>query len=330
MNPRYRQVAFNAGLALLILGVAWIFTDIFLIHTGLLNGASATTYVLDVIRSGQLRSSPAVEWDCWRNITSFVAGCDVWSGGFSSGMPLYHVSINSWGFRGREYTTEKAGDTLKIFVLGDSFAFGQGVDNGRAFPDVLEGLLNADYGSDFEVFNLGHGGFSTDDEYRKLIEFLPYNPDAVILQAGANDWYECGILEDIIAERLESLNLSKSAFNEVALQMQSSIGPEEGCSCVRLYFNRILNLTEDAAIPLVLYGALQGPYNTPCLDGSSERRYYSVQAVPSGERYQISSTDVHLNNEGHRAIAEQILPVLVQALNDTYPSRFNPAAMKSS
>jgi hypothetical protein len=70
------------------------------------------------------------------------------------------ITINSLGLRGPEigFTPERG--VTRILVLGDSFAFGAGVNDEHTFP----ARLGDDLGPGFEVVNLGVTGYSTDQE----------------------------------------------------------------------------------------------------------------------------------------------------------------------
>jgi len=74
------------------------------------------------------------------------------------------VRFNAWGFRdGKLLTSATDGD---VFVVGDSFAFGWGVEAVDRFSDQLETILNR------PVFNIAIPG--TDfDGYDRLIRYAP-------------------------------------------------------------------------------------------------------------------------------------------------------------
>jgi hypothetical protein len=58
-----------------------------------------------------------------------------------------HVSVNSLGFRGPEFSIEKERGVFRIAVLGDSFIEAKQVDLDKTFCHRLEGLLNERAGS---------------------------------------------------------------------------------------------------------------------------------------------------------------------------------------
>jgi lysophospholipase L1-like esterase len=92
------------------------------------------------------------------------------------------VRINANGLRDREHSYERQGDIERILVLGDSFAWGYGVEESERFSQLLEKSM------DVEVINAGVSGYSTDQEllwYRS--EGIKYETDLVILVLAGND-----------------------------------------------------------------------------------------------------------------------------------------------
>ena len=80
------------------------------------------------------------------------------------------VHINSRCLRDREFDYQKEPGTYRIGVFGDSFTFGEGVQNNQAFPKLLEDLLRADEqvggaGRKIEVLNFGIGKTGTSHQY---------------------------------------------------------------------------------------------------------------------------------------------------------------------
>ncbi len=98
---------------------------------------------------------------------------------------LTYVKINSHGFHDREHTIEKPADTLRIAVLGDSFAEAFQVPLEKAFWSVMERRLQEcpqRPSSKVEVLSFGVGGFSTARELILLQKHIwQFSPDVVVL-----------------------------------------------------------------------------------------------------------------------------------------------------
>lgn len=92
------------------------------------------------------------------------------------------VHINENGLRDRPHSYERQDETERVLVLGDSFAWGYGVEELERFSQLLEKSL------DVEVINAGVSGYSTDQEllwYRS--EGIKYETDLVIVVVAGND-----------------------------------------------------------------------------------------------------------------------------------------------
>jgi len=75
-------------------------------------------------------------------------------------------------------------DLPNVVVLGDSFTFGAGVNDGEEYPAVLAKRLAAKA----SIVNLGVGGFGLTQEIRTFYEFgLLFQPAVVVLQFCSND-----------------------------------------------------------------------------------------------------------------------------------------------
>jgi len=85
--------------------------------------------------------------------------------------------INSQGLRDKEYDLTKPKDKTRILVFGDSFTYGEGVEYGERFSDIIEKSF-----PNLEVINFGVPGYGLDQILVKFAaEGLKYSPDYTII-----------------------------------------------------------------------------------------------------------------------------------------------------
>lgn len=98
--------------------------------------------------------------------------------------PEYNMRVktNALGMRDREPNDEAASNRLRVLTLGDSFAFGLGVDADKTFQRLLEKRLQERYKRPIEVLNSGIPGYGTCQEEILLKELSPrLKPNLTIL-----------------------------------------------------------------------------------------------------------------------------------------------------
>lgn len=102
-----------------------------------------------------------------------------------------YVRINSDGLRDREHSLTKPANTLRIALLGDSYAEALAVPMEQAFWSVMKGKLeecDAASGKAIEIINFGVSGYGTAQELLTLRERVwKYSPDVVILAVTTNN-----------------------------------------------------------------------------------------------------------------------------------------------
>src|SRR5436190_2758112 len=96
-----------------------------------------------------------------------------------------YIKINSNGLRDVEHSFTKPDNTIRIAVLGDSFAEALQVSLEKTFWSVMQRQLQQSLlarGKNVEVLNFGVSGFSTARELIMLRKRVwQYNPDVVVL-----------------------------------------------------------------------------------------------------------------------------------------------------
>ena len=94
---------------------------------------------------------------------------------------LYWTPINAHGYRDIEHTDVQGKKPL--FVVGDSFAAGYGIeDYSQRFANVLGQKL----GSEWEVFTIARNGWNTQDEYDAVVSSA-HTPEVLVLSYYLND-----------------------------------------------------------------------------------------------------------------------------------------------
>jgi GDSL-like Lipase/Acylhydrolase family len=102
------------------------------------------------------------------------------------GLSPYHVSINSLGFRGSEFSLRKHAGEYRIVVVGDSFTFGEYVSDEQTLPAQLEREL-AQQCMGVRVINAGLGGTTIIDQIAIASRTLALKPDVILLVFYEND-----------------------------------------------------------------------------------------------------------------------------------------------
>jgi hypothetical protein len=151
----------NLLLVLLSLGIAFIICELGL---RLIRFSFPNYYVADAHTGSRLR--PGAE-------------------GWQEGEGKAYIRINSDGLRDREHSKAKPAGTVRIAILGDSYAEAMQVPLEATFWAHLERELNRCHAfgdKKVEVLNFGVSGFGTAQELQMLrYRAWDYNPDIVLL-----------------------------------------------------------------------------------------------------------------------------------------------------
>lgn len=119
------------------------------------------------------------EWYC-RN---FYSDSGAWGYGVWRWRDL-HYTINSLGYRDREWSDADLQGRTAVYLVGDSFTEGWGMAN---VEDRWGNVLAARLGDAYTVVNLGHSHTATEQQLDNLRDFPLRDPDVVIWQYYLND-----------------------------------------------------------------------------------------------------------------------------------------------
>ncbi len=93
----------------------------------------------------------------------------------------FDVSLNADSFRDAEFQREKPPDETRVFLIGDSQIYGNGVPENYTIPQLLQARLRQETKAGYRVFNLGVPGASPDQYARVAQRFAGYSPDLVLV-----------------------------------------------------------------------------------------------------------------------------------------------------
>jgi hypothetical protein len=95
---------------------------------------------------------------------------------------------NSLGYRDVERALAKPAGVRRVVSLGDSFAWGVGIEHDDTYARRVERVLNRRPGERWEIVQLARPGMGTVEEAEQLAaEGIAYGPDAVVLGFVLND-----------------------------------------------------------------------------------------------------------------------------------------------
>lgn len=330
-----RKGLINIAVLLISVVLAFLILDAIVVRTDALGGISLGEVIEDEFRIRLLTVPDNSGYGCG-NGTALIPNCKGTYYGLKVKIPGFRVSINSVGLRDKEYLLEKKEDAYRIFVLGDSIAWGEGVHNEETFPEVMERLLNERHHvTEFEVFNLGLGGTSTDEQYQQLIRYGDYSPDMVIIQSHPNDIHGCSELKkeiDLILESRGSGAIDDDPQADFSIKIENerlreevarNMTKDKRCSCVLKYLDLIIKKCSEYSVPAIMYDVDYSDEDHSCFKDVDADDYWHVEARKFMRKHRLSRADAHPNREGHRIMAEELLPIVLSSINSTRPEVLN-------
>ena len=137
------------------------------------------------------------------------------------------IVANHLGYREREIPPRDPA-RYRIVVVGDSFTWGQGIEAGERFSNLIEAAL----GSGYEVFNFGRPGDDMPEHLDALKTALSVSPDYVLLQLYINDFETRDmhrprpypLLPESLDRQLEGSSVLYDLMNQQWASLQSALG----------------------------------------------------------------------------------------------------------
>jgi lysophospholipase L1-like esterase len=132
--------------------------------------------------------------------------------------------MNSRGYRDEERSLARPPGTHRIVALGDSFAWGAGVEFEDAYPQRLERMLRRRRRERWEVVSLARPGMNTVEQAAQLAdEGLAYDPDLVLLGYCLNDSEDESAAEPRRARDWEELREERQGRRPVTMLDRSAL-----------------------------------------------------------------------------------------------------------
>jgi hypothetical protein len=194
------------------------------------------------------------------------------------------VVTNSCGMRSPERPLAKPPGVYRIALLGDSFAFGWGVQQEASFAQKLEDNLNrmAAGKKRFEVLNFGVPGYSTFQEVALFEERgLDFNPDAVLVYFVQNDFGMPFFVRDLngsggLFSSMKFVQLGRKLLDPTALNRQiSDLGLDPNRALARL-----ATLCEERGIKTFLTINPRKSWKRDLSQLSAAKKSPNVQIIP--------------------------------------------------
>ena len=181
----------------------------------------------------------------------------------------------------------------RIVVLGDSLASGRGIGTDKAFPAVLQRMLDGE-GLEYEVVNAGVSGDTSGRALRRYERLLEKSVRILVVELGANDGLR-GVPVDEVKNNLGRIIESAQTRGITVLLCRMEALPMFGWDYTVAFHKAFDELGRKYDVPLVPF----------------------VLMNVIGNRDLMQRDRAHPNEAGARAIADNIWPYLKPLLTQT-------------
>jgi len=178
-----------------------------------------------------------------------------------------------------------------IVAVGDSLTAGYGVDEGEAYPALLEKQLLSD-GHFYRVVNAGISG-ETSSGVLSRIEWVisSLNPDIIILETGANDGLrgvDPQVLEKNLDQIVKKIKANGTRVLLAGMKLPPNLGP--------VYTARFAKV----------YPKIASKHDIPLIP-------FFLEPVAGDTRYNLPDR-LHPNAEGYRRILSYLYPYVLETI----------------
>ena len=136
------------------------------------------------------------------------------------------ININSFGFRGDEFSINKSDDEYRIFMLGGSTMFGTGAtSDDTTIPGYLQNILENEFNQNIQVINAGIQAADSDTEISLIENKLKnFSADLMIIYDGWNDLRASNDAEKVFSNWNKMCQIGKENNFEVIVTLQPIAG----------------------------------------------------------------------------------------------------------
>ena len=202
----------------------------------------------------------------------------------SSFLLLFFISLPSIGVA--QGSAEQDKETILFF--GDSITAGYGLDEGRAFPALIQQRIDS-LGLQYEVINSGLSGETSAGGLRRIDWVLQQHVDIFVLELGGNDGLR-GIDPQSTLRNLQGImDRVKATYPDATIILTGMESPPNMGESYTSEFRSIYGELAEANDVIFLPFILEGVAGDPDLN------------LPDG---------IHPTAEGHRILADNVWQVL--------------------
>jgi len=175
---------------------------------------------------------------------------------------------------------------FQVAVLGDSITAGLGLPLDQAFPAVAEATLKAE-GLDIRIQNNGLSGDTSTGGAQRVDWVLKQDPDVLVVELGGNDLLRgqpVALTEEKLRAIVQAGKASGAQVLLLGISAPGAVGPDHKAA-----FDAIYPRVAESEGVLLLPGFLDGLMGKPEL---------------------LQADGLHPTAEGHRQLAERLVPAL--------------------